>query len=730
MRTLLVDNHDSFTWNLFHLISRVVGEEPLVVRNDAVRLEELRLQDLDAVVISPGPGHPGRASDLGLSAELIAASAVPVLGVCLGHQAICHLLGAEVGHAPQPVHGQVSTVHHRGTGLFAGLPDPLAAVRYHSLAATDLPDELEPIAWTPDSVLMAVAHRQRPLWGVQFHPESILTEHGARLVANFAALVAGRTAGGDRHEAGRAPAAASHRDGRTIAAAPPMVTDHLHEPAPSPPGSEVGPLTVLWEVVDGLPDPETAFLELIGGTEPSFWLDSSARTAGRARFSFLGDATGPLAERVTYDVARSQVTIAAGTAEWTEPGPFLDWLGARLDARRVPDPGLPFGFAGGYVGWLGYELKAETGGDRVHHAATPDAALLFVDRFVAFDHDDERAYAVAVADEAGTAAATEWLRRTAARLARLARLAGTTGSGPARSTTTLHTPGTDRAVLRRHPPERYLELISLVQREIRDGETYEVCLTNQLHVPVDLDPLAAHLVARRTNPSPYGALIRLPDVGVVSSSPERFLRVDTDGTVEARPIKGTRRRGRTAEEDLALRTALGVSVKDRAENLMIVDLLRNDLGSVCQVGTVEVPELFVVESFTTVHQLVSTVRGRLRGDRTATDVVRAAFPGGSMTGAPKERTLRIIDRLEDGPRGPYSGALGWFSLTGATDLSIVIRTLVCTPGEVTIGTGGAIVALSDPVAELEETELKAEAALRTVAIASRAPLVTPRADAG
>jgi para-aminobenzoate synthetase component 1 len=256
----------------------------------------------------------------------------------------------------------------------------------------------------------------------------------------------------------------------------------------------------------------------------------------------------------------------------------------------------------------------------------------------------------------------------------------------------------------------YLAAIARIKRYILDGDCYQVNFAQRFSVPAEGDPWEAYQGLRRINAAPFGAYLNTPDCQVLCSSPERFLRV-RGGDVETRPIKGTRPRGQDPIEDLMLADALLGSAKDRAENLMIVDLLRNDLGKVCAVGSVRVPRLFEVQSFARVHHLVSTVRGRLATGRTAADLLRACFPGGSITGAPKLRAMEIIEELEPHRRGIYCGSIGYLGWDGAMDTNIAIRTMVQSEGVTRLWAGGGIVADSKPEAEYRETYYKAAALL-------------------
>jgi para-aminobenzoate synthetase len=672
MRTLLIDNYDSFTFNLFHLLGEVNGQEPIVVRNDDLAWEELAALPVDNIVISPGPGRPEHEGDVGISLQVLQRAEVPVLGVCLGHQALAHVAGGAIDHAPEVMHGRLSPIHHDGRGLFAGIPQGFAAVRYHSLVVGGLPAELRVTAWTPDEVVMGLEHASRPLWGVQFHPESISTEHGRTLLRNFRDLTRER----------RRPAAHMAR-------------------APARP---TGATRVHHRTLDAWCDPEAAFVALYGARDHAVWLDSSRVERRLARFSFMGAPEGPLGQIVRYDVADGLLTVqrADGREELHES--VLDYCERELARLRADASDLPFDFTCGFAGYLGYELKADLGGQLVHRSALPDAALLLCDRLIAFDHAEQCVHLLALADAEGAALADAWLAATERELEGLA----------GRPPPALAPQPAPLSFVAREDRDAYLANIAACKHEIFEGETYEICLTTELHGDGAIDPLAAYRALRARNPAPHAALLRLGDVSVLSSSPERFLRVDRERIVESKPIKGTAPRAAHPAEDAYRGAALAADEKSRAENLMIVDLVRNDLGRVCALGSVDVPALMAIESYATVHQLVTTVRGRLRDDATAIDCVRAAFPGGSMTGAPKLRTMKIIDRLEGGPRGVYSGALGFLSVNGTADLSIVIRTLVASRHGLQIGAGGAIVAASDPDAEHDEMLLKARAVLAAV----------------
>ncbi|WP_240518027.1 aminodeoxychorismate synthase component I [Brevibacterium aurantiacum] len=702
IRTLLIDNYDSFTYNLYHYLTEVNGCPPVIVPNDWEGWSIGALEEFDNVVISPGPGSPDKSEDFGICAEVIATARIPILGVCLGHQGIALAHGGTVAHAPAPRHGRLSEIRNFGVDLFSGIPPTFDAVRYHSLAVTDVPEELEVTAYSDDGVIMGLRHRSLPQWGVQFHPESISTEHSLALLGNFARL----TREWADEETGTSAL------GTLDSGTPGSVTLDRPEPVTVSLQVETFELSV--------PD-ETIFSALYGDEEEAVWLDGNHSSSASSRFTIMGAPSGPNGRVATADTSTGTIRIrhiggapadSAG-GETTVSSGLFDWLEGELNTIDVEAPALPFDFCLGWVGYLGYELKSEVGSPNRHHSDLPDASLMFLDRAVVIDHDESKVYLLALDGLGSSPTDCEtWCAQTTTAIQELASAApmapGGLSAGPASHAAAL----TATSMVARQSRKQYRDNIERVLEKITDGETYEVCLTNMLEAEGEFDTLSAYLALRAQNPTPFGVYLVSKDATILSTSPERFLRIGSDGRVESKPIKGTRPRGRTDEDDTAIKEELQFSEKDRSENLMIVDLVRHDLGATAELGSVDVDVLFGIETYATVHQMVSTVSAVLDAEHSPVACVRAAFPPGSMTGAPKLRTMSIIDELETGPRGIYSGAIGYFSINGAVDLSVVIRTLVVADGIVRYGVGGAIVALSEPDDEYAETVAKAAPLLR------------------
>ena len=367
------------------------------------------------------------------------------------------------------------------------------------------------------------------------------------------------------------------------------------------------------------------------------------------------------------------------------------------DGRAAP-AGLPF--PGGAIGYFGYDLARRI--ERLPRLARdgeaiPDMAVGLYDWAVLVDHEQRASWLVGAGRDARTRAAWDDL---------VARF-----SAPAHGVE--RRPFRLGAVTRNFTRERYRQAFARIQRYIAAGDCYQVNLAQRFSAPAAGDPWLGYQVLRRLNPAPYSAYLNLPGVRLLSSSPERFLEV-RDGRVETKPIKGTRPRAAAPEADSALARELRDSAKDRAENLMIVDLLRNDLGKVCAPGSVAVPRLFEIESFATVHHLVSTVTGRLAAGMDAVGLLRASFPGGSITGAPKLRAMQIIEELEPDRRGVYCGSIGWLGFNGDMDSNIAIRTGVLARDELRFWAGGGLVADSEADAEYQECLDKAAAMLALV----------------
>lgn len=422
-------------------------------------------------------------------------------------------------------------------------------------------------------------------------------------------------------------------------------------------------------------DPVTVFQDVAARHPRCFWLDGGGARAWSGRRSIIGWLE-PDDVSLSYDAVRREVTRhVGGSASLVGDDPFRV-LAAELAAGGSSDQ---------WFGYFGYacraDLPAAVGGP------VPDAVWMRPRQVRLFDHPLPG--------------------RVARKSSRVAKEGELSGDSTEMSGDSTRFPG-DSTV-----PGWYGEGFERVREQLLAGNSYEVNLTYRDTITADINPVAAYVRLRRLNPAPYAGFLQHDVAGargwLLSSSPERYALVTADRMLETKPIKGTTPRGGTAAEDQAHREHLEQDPRFRAENLMIVDLLRNDVSMVCEPGTVEVPSLMTVESYENVHQLVSTVRGRLRDNVCSLDALHALFPAGSMTGAPKLRTMQVIAEVEATPRSAYAGAFGWIAADGRADLGVVIRSLFTAgDGAWTLGTGGGITVHSALAEEYAESVWKAD----------------------
>jgi para-aminobenzoate synthetase component 1 len=471
------------------------------------------------------------------------------------------------------------------------------------------------------------------------------------------------------------------------------------------------------------PDPARC-CELLATLPYRVFLDSAARGPRLGRYSFL--TADPVAVVFGKGLHTECLDLVDGTRQ-AVPGDALDAVRRLLAPHRAePLPDLP-PFQGGAAGYLAYDwgrTLERLPSPRYQDLALPDAAFGLYDWVLAWDHDRSKSWLISTGLPETTAAARR--ARAAARADGVKQLLE--GRYHAREATAFAVAG--MSLPRRpepapsHPVENgwwdkrlelrssfthdgYLEAVARVREYIFAGDIFQANLSQRFEAELGEPTWELYRRLRTRNAAPFAAYLDFPDGVILSASPERFLRVEPDGHVETRPIKGTRPRGVGPEHDAALGLALTASAKDQAENLMIVDLMRNDLSRVCAPGTVRVAELFGLEHYATVHHLVSTVVGDLNPGTDALDLLRASFPGGSITGAPKVRAMEIITELEPSERGVYCGSIGYLSVTGTLDSSIAIRTGLAVAGRIYFSAGGGIVADSSPEQEYRETLDKA-----------------------
>jgi para-aminobenzoate synthetase len=769
LQLVLLDHYDSYTYNLYHILAELCNSPPIVLSKDFTG----PLPNCDGLVLSPGPGRPQHEADMGRTLKIISDSPnLPILGVCLGHQALGHVYGASVELAPcGPVHGQVRTIRHeQGDELWKGISSPLSVVRYHSLVVENL--EASPLvatAWCEEEngtrVLMGLSHSINPHYGVQFHPESIGTAEGKELLKNFC-LICSRNK--------------------------PPTNNPEHLVKDPPKQSKVASTkqhkqykVLVHKISDSIATPSDVFAEFYGDTTHAVWLDSSSSDilpkTKLSRFSIMGANDGPLSELIEYfgeeyhkgglfvtnvngEKREYKTDILTHLERQSANVESIDMLTRAFHVETIEEKELPFDYRGGFLGYLGYEVRHDTQRlldleekGRAHFprkkvdskSSVPTAAFLFCDQSIVYDHWKKEYYLIGLTLQgSNNVELIDWMEKISQRLCRMGKSGIEIKSNDRHRQPSSLAPQDYSCPSNSFLPNRsrksYEMNINRCHEEIRNGETYELCLTNQLETIVNHgDPLDLYKTLRKRNPAPFSAFLRFENqlganFSICCSSPERFISVKpksgnaTELLVEAKPIKGTAPRprippGRVATavellDDRRRAVDLKGCIKNRAENLMIVDLLRNDMSRVCTIGSVHVPKLMQIESFATVHQMVSTIRGSLDPlQSNAIDVLKACFPGGSMTGAPKLRTMEILNEMENGIcRGPYSGCLGYISINGCMDMNIIIRSAVIVPSQeqtgwkVSIGAGGAITALSESSDEYEEMILKATAVMEAV----------------
>lgn len=651
---LVVDNH-GFT---SRILAHRLGSVDTVT---GVELAGLPLDDYTHIVVGHGTTQP----DLQALAEL---PDVPVLAIGAAYQHLAALYGHHQTATAQPVYGQPVTHRHEATGLFAQLPQPTQLISYHPWRLINMAAETFTVQATDDhQAVLAYRIKETNHYGLHADPAALQSAAGSQLLENFLALTSRHTA--------------------SAPASPQTVTQQ--------------PQVALYtREIHGQLDTAATFAHLQTGSSAAFWLDSSAAHLGQGDTSIMGTNRGPLAQTIRWDVTTNQLDIHTQQSVTTQPGDVLDYLNDHT-WQPATDTDLP-GFSGGWVGYLGYEAKQTTVADHTNtfQASTPDAYWIRPQAFLRYNHRNQTTTLCAYDD----ATLLDTLETTL--------VFGTTAPPQAQDPTPVV--GTWRM-----DGAQYQQRVETIQELLHTGQAAGVCLTDTFSMDGGaLDGLALYRRLRAKNPAPYAGYLRFntfdDNLEILSASPERFLTIDAHGLIESKPIKGTVARSSQPHQDARIAAAMAADPKIQSENLMITDLLRDDIAQVAIPGTVQVPKLMAVETFATVHQLVTTVTGQLRPGLTATQALQAVFPGGSMTGAPKRASLETLETLEAGPRGIYSGTMGWIGHNNTADLNVVIRTIVLSNGRLSIGAGGAVVVDSDPAAEEQEKHLKARALMHSI----------------
>ncbi|KAI5292766.1 hypothetical protein KEM52_006080 [Ascosphaera acerosa] len=779
-RILYVDAYDSFAYNIVDLIKDATGAEVTCISMDALSQRQRTpdsisrlLRGYAGVVLGPGPGTPLSHEDIGCMEDIIAYGTVPVLGICLGFQVICRHFGAGIKRLREPKHGRVVDVAHSGSSIFSGLPRPLSVTLYHSLRvevnhpletahsptqigselaweSSESCRELVPLAWYHDNdengaVLMAVRHQLRPIFGMQFHPESCASSTDCReIITRWTAELhvpdtQCHTWGDDSTASEPANGLVAHDQPQSLLAkfaeADDDTTVGYGYRSFRPPSSLTSE-----RVNEALNDPSQHNVVLESDTR---WTVVSVTSPGAFAMAY-SLATQQLSLQMLHksDRIETHACVSAGHV-WDEIREYLHHR--RLERqcsgdqgslqRSVAQPDIPFW--GGFLGFASYEMGLDSiNQTAVHlHPASKDLAFLWVDRSVVIDKADGRFFIQSL--RANDSDAGGWLDQTAARLMQLRDEDSTRSDTVNGSNLLCSALENARVVL---PDEHaYKRQVLACQRHIAAGDSYELCLTAETTVSIPsstADPAPSswslYKALRRHNPGAFSGFANLPGVDIVSSSPECYLQWTRTFDFEMKPMKGTVKK--TPAMTLEKAHSLLNSDKEMAENLMIADLIRHDLTRTFGTQSTHVQKLCAVEDHGRVYQMITHVtatpgsasraaiaqaHGRLSGQASPHDfeALRHTLPPGSMTGAPKVRSCQLLADIEQRQRGVYSGVMGFLDVGGAGSFSVIIRTAFRWQEEQEqchtwrIGAGGAVTALSTPDGEWDEMITKLDTVL-------------------
>jgi para-aminobenzoate synthetase len=653
-KILIIDNYDSFTYNLTAIVEQKIGADNVVImKNDEITSIEA-LKNYQAIIISPGPGSVDIEKDFGVCKEIIEKANIPLLGICLGHQGIGYYYGAKLRKLKEPAHGIYEKIKHCNSGLFAGIRQNINVVRYHSLELYDIPkDVFEICAETESGVIMAIKHKYKPFYGIQFHPESILTTEGKKLIHNFL-----KEASFDELNC-EIPPVERYKTREALA--------YQKQPL------EMSFLKLCEKVYEKNKD-------IIIRDSCDYSRYSYLMFKEKSGFIGLCEKDG-----VLYENRDNQLLIADDKIET-----IVD-----THTNKFFDNDIQFEFTGGLFGFFGYEYgNAKKISDTTMY-------LFKINNFIVYDSYSKEIYIVS----------------TSGQLSTLTKDVESYLSDSNVIADAIKTNGERKKLNFDFYKNRsqYIKDINTCKESLVNGDSYEICLTNKISLKEKIsNPFLAFKVLRKNNPSPFMTYLEFDEKIIISCSPERFMKINDNRTVEVSPIKGTTLRDVDEGKNLENKKYLVNSDKEVSENLMIVDLMRNDLNKSCYPGSVSSPRLMYVETFASVNQLISDVRGLIKKGVSNYEVFNNAFPPGSMTGAPKIRSMEILEEIEQINRGIYSGCIGYFSNNGVSDMSVAIRTLVIDKDEISIGCGGAITYKSDNEEEFVEINIKANSIIDSI----------------